>query len=425
VDVPVLLSCATSVPLNGFSYRGVVPTGVSPLIRGIYDDGWTVPRFATKEEAAKWYGKNKRVTNPKYGVGDHIFTHACDWEQVQSLLLGPLAYLRKKVPVRPAAALPASNRFSGEKAVVDEINKRLDLPFHAATTEESTMNTLRYLFWHMRCGIFVTLRRNRLAMFVPFVNKDYVNTWGKQLRLEEPLTEYYAKKSRLVKEKYLPQKTRWWANGNIICNVPSKRFWGDSYLPQLRDMLLKLCAEREVADCEFFINKRDFPHLKADLSEPYDFVFDEAPQPLPRELYTTYAPIASFFVSSTASFADLPLVTTDDWETATGAVFPPHFVDLRSASNRSAHDVEWSERVATAIFRGNATGPGVTPHTNQRLALAELSFKWAHDPLLADGNPVDGVRFLDAGVVGINLRDRKMKGRPMTYIKKEVRLCPP
>lgn len=65
-----------------------------------------------------------------------------------------------------------------------------------------------------------------------------------------------------TREEYIPDVSRWWANGNIICNVDSPSFWGDSYLTQLKDMLVQTCATRVVPDCEFFINKRDFPHLK-------------------------------------------------------------------------------------------------------------------------------------------------------------------
>ena len=39
-------------------------------------------------------------------------------------------------------------------------------------------------------------------------------------------------------------------------------------------------------------------------------------------------------------------------------------------------------------------------------------------------SPVDGHPFLDAGVVSWNeMRDRKVAGRPMTFIKKMVREC--
>jgi hypothetical protein len=101
-------------------------------------------------------------------------------------------------------------------------------------------------------------------------------------------------------------------------------------------------------------------------------------------------------------------------------VFPPNAVDLRSARNRASNGVPWGERRATAFFRGNSTGPGTTPETNQRLRLAALSQAWRTQPAFADGNAVDGVRFLDAGIVNYNMRDRKMQGAPMTFIKPDA-----
>jgi hypothetical protein len=76
--------------------------------------------------------------------------------------------------------------------------------------------------------------------------------------------EFVALKREYIraKEDYIPDVSRWWANGNMICNVESPGFWGDAYLPQLRHMLQTLCANRVVPDCEFFVNKRDFPQLK-------------------------------------------------------------------------------------------------------------------------------------------------------------------
>ena len=77
---------------------------------------------------------------------------------------------------------------------------------------------------------------------------------------------------------------------------------GDSHLAQLRDMLESMCKlhGREcqldsttiLPDVEFFINKRDHPQLKRDLTEPYDFIF--APDPSPQILrarFGSYAPI--------------------------------------------------------------------------------------------------------------------------------------
>ena len=72
------------------------------------------------------------------------------------------------------------------------------------------------------------------------------------------------------KENILQNVAEWWANGNMIDNEKVKagtdkyytQVWGDFFLCQLREMLEAVCKERQVADCEFFINKRDYPHLK-------------------------------------------------------------------------------------------------------------------------------------------------------------------
>lgn len=92
------------------------------------------------------------------------------------------------------------------------------------------------------------------------------------------------------------------------------------------------CKHRNIPDCEFFINKRDYPHLKVcsscclsvgwlyhlinlnldglclcddqeNLSEPYGFLFDKDDRnpdddiPLTEHRYATYAPVMSFYVS--------------------------------------------------------------------------------------------------------------------------------
>jgi len=73
---------------------------------------------------------------------------------------------------------------------------------------------------------------------------------------------------------------------------------------QLKDMLAETCNNRTVPDCDFFINKRDYPQLKFNKEvaggipvEPYGFIFDKDDKdpkqdlPLPSHFYLSYAPI--------------------------------------------------------------------------------------------------------------------------------------
>ena len=115
------------------------------------------------------------------------------------------------------------------------------------------------------------IRDGKLRIFAPFVNADYRNTWNDRLTLEGDgsLSTYYSRKAGLYRDENIePDRSKWWANGNIICNELSRaedqdknQFWGDHFLAALRDMLGEACRERTLPDCEFFLNKRDYPQV--------------------------------------------------------------------------------------------------------------------------------------------------------------------
>jgi hypothetical protein len=316
------------------------------------------------------------------------------------------------------------------KDVYSYLTSRLDLPVHRRMNNYSAINTLKYLFFHMRCGIYVMIRNSEVAIFSPFVNKDYRNNWadvdpaGEGLKLEcsdGQVGSYYAEKqNHYRRENVLEDRSQWWANGNIICNEHEKpefdassssssskdqgtdgqnnqnqsqsQYWGDQFLLQLKDMLAETCRLRRTPDCEFFINKRDYPQLKvhegaattsadgdgagagatikkeddegADITvdmrvvgkgdpelgsglapdmpvEPYGFIFDKDDTvpgqdiPLSRYYYNSYAPILSFYTSK--RFADIPMPPSEDWESACGEIFPPSFnYTLEKAGNAAA-----------------------------------------------------------------------------------------
>ena len=257
----------------------------------------------------------------------HIFTMLVTWNQVEERLLAARREYDVRWPpralggARELARLLAENRFfdgdddgdggggddgGGDAAaaaarsaaqrtlphcrapvpvgLVDaELRARLALPVHRVLSPDSTEATLRYLWHHMRSGVYVLIRAGRLAMFAPFVNgARYRNVWGDVLRVRDGLdmAAYYAHKMQAEgckEENFLPDKREWWANGNIICNEHCKRadlraaggateratqWWGDQFLAPLKDMLAEACRLRAMPDCELFLNKRDYPQLK-------------------------------------------------------------------------------------------------------------------------------------------------------------------
>ena len=351
-----------------------------------------VPRFDSKQEALdfmKEYNQHHGGSNPDNPHLQHIFTTLVGWGQIEKYLLPALEKARQEPSDAPNVPRSygdtpddASDNVyekGATKEVMDAIAQRLEVPFHRTTTVVSTLNTLRYLFFHMKCGILVVIRNGHLRIFAPFVNDDYRNTWADRLKIEgdDSLDLYYTQKAGLYREEQIePDRSKWWANGNIICNELTKledkemsQHWGDHFLAPLRDMLAEACRLRQLPDCEFFLNKRDYPQLKVNTHrgvpvEPYGFIFDKgklvpnfvARGPVSRftallvltfhfirdtaddrdetqdvdlvdeHKFKSYAPIVSFYAAAPDRFTDIPFPSSEDWEAACGKVFAHTFM---------------------------------------------------------------------------------------------------
>ena len=285
-----------------------------------------VPRFSSKEDAVAFSKLFcRRGSNPDEPHLLHSISTLTTWSQIEKYILPKI----KEFDIKWRRLLPqdsavATNRYisgfsdddgclsesnDGGRHVLSYLRSRLDLPIHRFMSPISTMNTFNYLYHHMRSGIFVMIRNNQVVIFCPFVNKGYRNSWGQSYprvdSADGSLEAYYTEKLQFYRrrEAIIP-KNEWWANGNIIDNEHTTDQWlGDHFLLQLKvvfcvlintrliryfvlifsaqDMIVETCSKRYVPDCEFFMNKRDYPHLKfnSDLEggqpvEPYGFIFD-------------------------------------------------------------------------------------------------------------------------------------------------------
>ena len=277
-----------------------------------------VPRFLSKADAIAFTEEHCQTgSNPDEPSLRHNITTLIDWDQIERHLIPKIVeYNSKWAPIHPVAfEVAKNNRYMDPNATIYKIGtgnssdeespkdleglvrysengykvyqkllSRLNLSVHRIMTNYSTINTLKYLFYHMKCGIYVMIRNNEVVIFSPFVNKNYKNNWGSALQLESlhgSLDNYRREKLKHYREENILDMSCWWANGNIICNeddrtetnrdhgkVSTSQWWGDQFLFQLKDMLAETCAQRTVPDCEFFLNKRDYPQLKFHPQDP-------------------------------------------------------------------------------------------------------------------------------------------------------------
>ena len=291
-----------------------------------------------------------------------------------------------------------SNLFENKRVVpLNKIwNKNRNLDSRAVA------NTFKYIFYKFKKGIFIRIADNKLQTFLPFENAHYKNEFGHILKIDPThgsVQDFLDHISKLLGYRSTSQNIKpfdeWVANNSLVRYEVDVVAASGNNKVTLLDMFRTLCEERDVPDIEFFINRRDYPQMKVDNTEPYNHIWGTKHQPLVSHQYDKYAPILSG--SSTKMHADIPFPTYEDWARATyqktGLVFPNacrEYPDVKPAP--------WAKKIEKAVFRGATTGSGVTADTNQRLNALEMGAK--------------NKEMLDVGITKWNLRPRKLEGSP-------------
>lgn len=285
----------------------------------------------------------------------------------------------------------------------------------------SVTDTFNYIFNRLKKGIFVRIIDNKVETFLPFSKQNYINNWSQYIKIDktavDPRTTGLTFMDNFLKDiternnfynnqsyVYDPKRTckfrdKWYAN-NCLLRYEWPMKVADTNATEIRHMLDTLCLEKKIKNIEFFINKRDFPLLTNNLTEPYFHIFGYD-VPLQNFHFKGICPILSMCTSSL--YADIAIPTHEDWSRVNSiedrVLFPPSCKDYLYDFS-----TPWDQRKPTAVFRGASTGCGVSskegPLFNQRLKLANISMKTKTDKY--------GVPLIDAGITKWNLRPRKI-----------------
>ena len=271
-------------------------------------------------------------------------------------------------------------------------------------TSNSVENTFDYLYNKFKKSIFVKIVNGKLKVFLPFSKVKYINEWGDKIKTDPTkysglvnfLSHIYSMEGRKFNPKSVNAFTQqWYANNYLVrYEYPIKEH--DNNIGTFKEMIDELCNNRQIPDIEFFLNRRDFPLLAKDGTEPYTSIWGDN-HPLVSHKYEKYSPILS--MSVTDNFADILMPTWDDWLRVSKEKEDKE--DKEDKTNNSLSD--WDSKKPTAIFRGSTTGEGVTIETNIRLKASHISY--LHNLEIKDGE----IPLLDAGITKWTLRPRKLK----------------
>jgi hypothetical protein len=403
-----------------------------------------------------WKKKNNsksKLTNPRFKLFDQLYFTAGDFKDINKYALLPIRYYDSELNKMNLSKESGDKElFSG--TIVEEntmnlskenTNKKL---FSEVSMKENTINSIhkkkhkyineyfklynnidyisvynsfKYIFDKFKKGIFVMIRNNKLVIYMPFSNVHYKNNWEKFIYFsseEKKLLEdnNYNKIKHILNrniiefQKKYPEQFRgrkinfnrssWYAN-NCIFRNEFPMYEGELNTNIYKNMIDELLKERTIPDIEFFINDRDFPILKKDLTEPYHHIFDSDSIKIEKEyIVDKMCPI--FSQSITNDFADLLIPTNDEWKMASNKFFTSGCGNEYKKESIDKWNYDWKSKIGKCIFRGGATGCGTRIDNNMRLKACDLS--------------VDRPDILDAGIVDWKARMRKVKDEPMHII---------
>lgn len=346
--------------------------------------------YYTKEECLK-SSRDKKQTNPRYKNFRQTHFTAGDEEQFQSYR-------------------DATNGDICVPQISLKGNLFIDQPFqewhkYSNLRADAVINTFRYIFHKFKKGIFVKIVNNKLRVFLPFSKHKFTNEWSHKIQVDKAkygtiidfLRRISETEGRRFYPRYVNENIDEWYGNNCLIRYEYPVSEGESNVGNMKNMLEELCNTYKIPDIEFFINRRDFPILTRDGTEPYNNIWGTSQLPLVSHSYDQYVPILS--MSRSNRYADMLFPTWEDWariQSYENKWFPRTCRDYNEN-----FDIPWSDKKPTAVFRGGTTGCGVTVNTNPRLKVAYISATTAPDE--------NGVPYLDAGVTNWNLRPRKLQ----------------
>ena len=262
----------------------------------------------------------------------------------------------------------------------------------------NVLETFRYLFNKFKKGIFVKIVDNELKVFLPFSNINFVNEWSHNIKIDPKYNNLHnfikytnEMENRTFYKNSINDYVNTWYGNNCLVRYEYPIKETDTNISNIKNLLEELCVNRKIPDIEFFLNRRDFPLLTKNYTEPYYHLWNNMNQELVSHKYDKYIPILS--MSKTDNFADVLIPSHEDWgrvQVNEGKYFPKCHINFDCNFNN-----DWKSKKSIAVFRGSSTGFGVDIETNNRLKISYLS--------TIEKNK----EYIDAGITKWNTRPRK------------------
>jgi hypothetical protein len=377
----------------------------------------------------KHYNKTKKKNNHKYnndkhlpewmidkGITKHIYEHE-KHKSYKSILQPLLIWEEIETEIINNYSIPKKYDKLNSNKNMDkhlELDKLVNDQFknYKTMNKKDLIQTLKFLFNNFKEFLFFSIRDGKIKSYYVY-NKDFKNTWSKDLRfveengqINENFNEYYERYLKSTGKHQVDNpvlsKEKWYINNCILATNDWKEM-PTSYVSQIQNMLDELVKMYDVPDCDLIINRKDFPILNLDKSPAHNSVYssDKIMTEQPDNPWTIFSQ------NKTKNNYDICIPTADEW----------NFVNELS-KKKVNHN--WNTKKSIGVFRGGATGCSTNIDINPRFRLSKISNEWNDQ---TNAKSKDKHELIDVGIVVGNTKNKlttkmKINNQLVMYLSK-------
>lgn len=307
------------------------------------------------------FNSSKRYLKPKDKA---LLPELTTWEQIKSKIIDNY---------QPPKLFSIPKKFKINSEVKNLVDIQME-EYHSVSKKELT-SSLEFLFNNYKGFLFLSIRNNIIKGYYIY-NVGFQNNWHQDLKTKDgtPFEQFYEKYIMMLGKKNpkseigLSDSKKWYSN-NCILKTSDQWYFKDgpsqSYIKEFLEMLnFTKKQHKYLPDCDFIINKMDFPLIRKDKYPSYKNLYSK-PQKIDNQ------PDKLWFLcsqSKTKEHLDIVIPNSDEWKDIDN---PEH--------QQFNHD--WNSKKPIAIWRGSTTGCQTSIKRNPRLWYAYLSSKLSNNSI--------------------------------------------
>jgi hypothetical protein len=244
------------------------------------------------------------------------------------------------------------------ESIKNLVNKEFD--FYNVLTKQDLFDNIKFIFENYGTIIYIRIRNNKIECSYHISSEEkLIIDWSKYVKFNnKPIDKSIVS---IYEENNIPYFTlknfKFKKINNCLINLENKLSKGTclpSYIKEFIEMInFTIEIFKEVPDCDFLINRSDFPLLRMDNKYSYTDLIDEIIPNPPKNYY----PI--FSQSKTTSNLDIPIPSSNEWS---------------KIKLNEKYETDWIDKKNIAVFRGSSTGCCMNDKENSRIRLSQLSY---------------------------------------------------